>query len=338
MSQRRKRQWIPNIFSLSRILLTPVVVLLLHFKYNVLALVAFSLAALTDFFDGHYARRFDAGSAWGIFLDPLADKILVHGLFLYLCFVGLISWIPVLLVLFRDILITVLRTFVGVKKCSVPASIWGKLKTFMQMTLLFSVLFLNIWGARYLAGVKAYMNVGAWLIFLVAAVSAWGYFKRCVLESYKVSILEVFYWTLATGFGIGFSPIFPGSIASAATVVAWFFIPDFGWIFDFVVLGFLAILGFLSSDFVAQRLKVHDPSCIVVDEFLGMWMALLVVPKSLPGALVAFLAFRFFDVLKPFFISRIEKIDGGLGIMLDDAAAALFAILVIKLISLSGLI
>jgi phosphatidylglycerophosphatase A len=73
-----------------------------------------------------------------------------------------------------------------------------------------------------------------------------------------------------------------------------------------------------------------DPGPIVLDEVVGMLITLAFIPVGLPGALIGFLLFRLFDVLKPFPAGRLERLHGGLGVMADDAMAAIYANLALR--------
>lgn len=77
-----------------------------------------------------------------------------------------------------------------------------------------------------------------------------------------------------------------------------------------------------------------DPSIVVIDEIVGMWIALLFVPKTLPAVVVAFVAFRVFDIIKPFPAARLEAVPDGWGIMLDDVVAGIYANIATHLILL----
>ena len=75
-----------------------------------------------------------------------------------------------------------------------------------------------------------------------------------------------------------------------------------------------------------------DPGPIVLDEVVGMLITLAFIPVGIAGALIGFVLFRLFDVLKPFPAGRFEKLHGGLGVMADDAMAAIYANLVLRLV------
>ncbi|VAY02150.1 Phosphatidylglycerophosphatase A [Arsenophonus endosymbiont of Aleurodicus dispersus] len=137
---------------------------------------------------------------------------------------------------------------------------------------------------------------------------------------------------LATGFGSGLSPVIPGTIGSLAAILFWLLI-------DFLLpvwLCWLIILfSFAVGIFICQRtsddMQVHDHSSIVWDEFIGMWITIMVIPLvNLQWVFIAVVLFRFFDMLKPWPISWFDRqIGGGLGIMLDDIIAAIFAMVIL---------
>jgi phosphatidylglycerophosphatase A len=97
-----------------------------------------------------------------------------------------------------------------------------------------------------------------------------------------------------------------------------------------IALSFL--LGIWLCDAAASNLGVHDHPGIVWDEFVGLWVSCIALPTGWPWLLAAFVLFRFFDILKPWPIRWLDrKVPGGLGIMVDDLLAGLFALAVIQL-------
>lgn len=100
----------------------------------------------------------------------------------------------------------------------------------------------------------------------------------------------------------------------------------------FVFLIVFVALGIWSSGHAAKTLKVHDPSSVVIDEVCGMMASLLFVPINWYSVVIGFVCFRFFDVLKPPPIRFLEKAPGGIGIVLDDLGAGLYANLVLQII------
>ena len=121
-----------NAITVIRLLATPVIlVLIVDLKVSWVAALAWLAVASTDFLDGWVARRQGATTS-GAFLDPLADKVLVIGALAALADVGLCSWLPVLLIAGRELVISVYRSMVARRGVSVPARPLAKLKTAFQ--------------------------------------------------------------------------------------------------------------------------------------------------------------------------------------------------------------
>lgn len=132
---------------------------------------------------------------------------------------------------------------------------------------------------------------------------------------------------LAFGFGSGLARQAPGTWGTLAAMpfccALWWWLPL--WAFALALLA-MAMLGVLVCERVAQDLGVHDHGGIVWDEWVGYGIALLALPPDWYWPLLAFVAFRVFDIAKPWPISRIdENVHGGLGIMLDDMLAGVLA-------------
>lgn len=133
---------------------------------------------------------------------------------------------------------------------------------------------------------------------------------------------------MATGFGLGLLPIMPGTWGSlAALPCAWTIRSGGGvWLLLSAAISVFG-LGCWASTRVAAASGRHDPGFIVVDEIAAQWLVLVAAPLNLWAYIGAFLLFRFFDIAKPWPIKRVERaVAGGLGIMLDDVLAALYAL------------
>ena len=132
---------------------------------------------------------------------------------------------------------------------------------------------------------------------------------------------------VASVFGIGFLPMAPGTWASLLAAVSWYLLQPLiavNAIIPWILVGSIVLLGWLS----VHRLHGawgEDPSQVVVDEWAGTWIACLLLPFSIPAIAASVLFFRFFDILKPLGIRRLEKLHGPAGIMLDDILAGLYA-------------
>lgn len=138
---------------------------------------------------------------------------------------------------------------------------------------------------------------------------------------------------LAFGLGSGLSPKAPGTAGTLAALV--FAVPLVAlplWAGLLVVAGAF-ILGCHLCGVTSRRLGVHDHGGIVWDEFVGMWLVLLFVPFQAGWWLLAFAAFRLFDILKPWPIRWLDRhVGGGFGIMVDDLLAAVYALAVLAVL------
>ncbi len=143
--------------------------------------------------------------------------------------------------------------------------------------------------------------------------------------------MEKFHKVIASFFFTGKFPIAPGTAASFATIFLFYVFKNFINIYTLIFLIFLTfILGTVSSEYFVKNSGVEDPRWIVIDEVSGMLLTLL--PYYILGKTItvltlfsAFLLFRVFDILKPPPIRKIEKIGGGIAIMLDDIGAGIYA-------------
>ncbi|RWO29184.1 phosphatidylglycerophosphatase A [Mesorhizobium sp.] len=133
-------------------------------------------------------------------------------------------------------------------------------------------------------------------------------------------------YLLATSAGAGLSPVWPGTAgAGVGVAVAAVLIPASPWLIVLAYIGLFAV-GVWASSHVVAHTRTEDPQIVVIDETFGTAATLSMLPLDPVWWAAGFLAFRFFDVAKPWPIGIVhEKVRGGLGIMLDDAAAAVFA-------------
>ena len=139
---------------------------------------------------------------------------------------------------------------------------------------------------------------------------------------------------IATGFGIGLLPGGPGTWASLAALPCAWLIRGAGGATALAIAAAAAfVIGWWASAQVAGTTSAADPGWVVIDEIAAQWLVLLSVPQRLWLYAAAFVAFRLFDIWKPFPVSWCDRnVKGGLGIMLDDIAAALYALIVIAVL------
>ena len=173
---------LPNLLTLSRIFAVPILVFLLWpvprpFDYWI-AFALYCLMGVTDYFDGYLARAKGAVSRLGIFLDPIADKIMVAAVIVMLVFIDAITGytiIAAMVILLREIMVSGLREFLAGSSVSVPVSKLAKWKTAFQLISL---------GALILAGALPHwpwvMTVGLvslWGAALLTLVTGWDYLR-----------------------------------------------------------------------------------------------------------------------------------------------------------------
>ncbi|RLC52623.1 MAG: CDP-diacylglycerol--glycerol-3-phosphate 3-phosphatidyltransferase [Candidatus Cloacimonadota bacterium] len=181
------KKQIPNILTLIRIILVPVFIWLVFsssISNNILlATIVFLLASITDYFDGMLARRYKIISNFGKIMDPLADKILViSALFALSLQLKFINIIVVIIIIFREIAVSVLRNYYAGRGIYIAANIWGKLKTFTQMTgIVISLIFASaVKNSIFLQNIDKNFRVGIniyfWIVAGITLLSGLNYF------------------------------------------------------------------------------------------------------------------------------------------------------------------
>ncbi|MDM8544710.1 CDP-diacylglycerol--glycerol-3-phosphate 3-phosphatidyltransferase [Desulfococcaceae bacterium HSG9] len=168
----------PNTLTLFRVLSIPGIIILLLFpnRFNaVVAALLFSVASITDFFDGFLARRWGMVSNIGKLMDPLADKLLVSSTCIMLVSLG---WVPgwiVCIIIGREIAVTGLRTLLVENQLDVSASQLGKYKTGFQIAAIIPLLFhYPFWGIDFQAIGSLYL----WVALILTIWSGIDYFIR----------------------------------------------------------------------------------------------------------------------------------------------------------------
>jgi len=130
---------------------------------------------------------------------------------------------------------------------------------------------------------------------------------------------------------IGFFPIAPGTVGSAAGVAVYVAAQHIAVPYiDVMLIIALGIAGVALTRPCEEDLQCVDPGPIVIDEVVGMLMTLFMIPVGWGGILLGFLLFRALDVVKPFPARQLERLHGGFGVMADDAMAAIYANLLLR--------
>ena len=174
---------VPNILTVSRIVIIPVVLAFIWWDGvwgNWLAFAAYTYACVTDFFDGYLARAWHQQSAFGRFLDPIADKLLVAGVLFMLVGVESVSGVhilPAAVILCREILVSGLREFLAEARVGLPVSLLAKWKTTIQMLALGFLIVGHVGPDFGFATTWEIGMYGLWIAALITIVTGYDYLR-----------------------------------------------------------------------------------------------------------------------------------------------------------------
>jgi CDP-diacylglycerol--glycerol-3-phosphate 3-phosphatidyltransferase len=363
------RYHIANILTIFRILTVPFFVVTIFGTSSLsglLTLVIFSVASLTDYFDGYIARKWGVQSRFGTFLDPLADKILTGAAFISFAFHPFIFvpfWL-VIIILLREVTLTFFRIAALNKRKPIKTEYVGKIKTAFQifsilciLGLLFLIKILssahpelqNVQGVDLWRRFSGSERVGWLLHFLplvLVAVSAfialasmiqylvrnWNLLFSRNMKNGRDFIIKM----MTSGFFIGYVPFASGTVGSFLGAAVWMLFSG-KYVYYYVTFFFLAsgfaLAGYAEKNIFAEK----DSSKIIIDEISGILIAFTGFHFSfdLQGLLfliTGFFLFRLLDILKPAPIRNLQSLRGAWGIMLDDIAAGLFTQLLLRVL------
>ncbi|MBC2714497.1 MAG: phosphatidylglycerophosphatase A [Desulfobacteraceae bacterium] len=140
---------------------------------------------------------------------------------------------------------------------------------------------------------------------------------------------------LATGGYIGLIPFAPGTFGSVLGIPFYYFMSSLPLLPAFSLLVAFILFSVWVAGKGERSLKAKDPGCIVIDEIAGMGVTFFAIPFNIYLAIIGFIVFRFFDILKPFPVNYLEKrFTGGLGVVIDDVAAGIMSNIVLQIILL----
>jgi len=146
-------------------------------------------------------------------------------------------------------------------------------------------------------------------------------------------------WAVGTFLGVGYMKPGPGTYASVVTVLLWWAAGNLlhiEWhhlsVFTFLAMIVVTAIGVPASTKVAIEAERKDPGFVVIDEVAGQLFALIALSPTWVHGLIALVLFRLFDIFKPWPIRKLEKLEGGWGIMMDDVLAGFFAHLVVQVL------
>jgi len=139
-----------------------------------------------------------------------------------------------------------------------------------------------------------------------------------------LKLSSLLFFLVASLLGIGKIPWAPATVASGATLIIYALSP-FGNDFLAFLIPVLLLIGIFTAHRIKERKGETDPKEVVIDEVVGMLITVFLHPKTFETLLIGFILFRFFDIAKPSVVGRVEKLPGGIGIMMDDVVAGIFA-------------
>jgi phosphatidylglycerophosphatase A len=163
----------------------------------------------------------------------------------------------------------------------------------------------------------------------------WNWIFRNPQSEIRNMKMSRFFLLFATGFGVGYSPIAPGTLGTLITIPIYSFLSTIpSPIYEITLIAFFFLSVWVSENAEIFFGKKDDPR-IVIDEMMGFLITMLWLPKTIFSVITGFFLFRFFDILKPFPIRRLEKrLKGGWGVVLDDVMAGVYANIILHLIYL----
>lgn len=153
-----------------------------------------------------------------------------------------------------------------------------------------------------------------------------------------VKRMPFYHQLIATGCGVGFFPYGPGTMGALFAIVVWYLLSLLVSMPSLIgiTLALVVLFTFLGawSATVSERYWGEDPSRVVIDEVVGQWIVLLAIPFDfqLWHVIVALALFRFFDIVKPLGVRKMENFKGGWGIMADDILAGVYGFIVLQLL------
>ena len=150
--------------------------------------------------------------------------------------------------------------------------------------------------------------------------------------------MKFIYKLTATALGSGYSPFAPGTAGAIVGCLALWLLEKYNLIsttttpFLFISLIIVTtLMGIIATDKLEEEWG-KDPSKVVLDEVIGMWITMMFVPLTFLNVLIGFILFRFFDIAKPLGIRKLESLKGGVGVMADDILAGIYANIVLQII------
>ena len=138
---------------------------------------------------------------------------------------------------------------------------------------------------------------------------------------------------LASGLGLGYSPVAPGTVGSLLGIPLFWMISSFSWPLYLLTTVAFSCLAVVISDHAEKAFNEKDSPRIVIDEVAGMLVTYFLISPTITHILLGFLLFRFFDIVKPFPVNWLDRhLTGGIGVVTDDLAAGVYANIILLIL------
>ena len=144
----------------------------------------------------------------------------------------------------------------------------------------------------------------------------------------KLNFIEIFF---GSGFYTGYSPVASGTVGSFAALVIYY-IPGFENLYIILPITSIFLLYGVYVGNKFEKVYGKDPSQCTIDELVGTWISLILLPKTVFISLAAFFVWRILDIIKPQPARKMEQLQGGLGIMMDDVVSGIYTLLLMHLL------
>jgi len=151
----------------------------------------------------------------------------------------------------------------------------------------------------------------------------------------------IFHKLIATGLGIGYIEKGAGTAAAIATCSLWYLFQSGAVNDSFLIPTLVTIIITIIGIWSSNKVEIEwgkDHNRVVIDEIAGMCITLLYIPFSILYISIGFILFRFFDILKPLYIRKLESLKGGWGVMADDVLAGIYSNIVLQIVILTELV
>ena len=298
--------------------------------YHFTAFLLFIIGALTDYWDGFLARRYSLESAFGKFIDPLMDKILILAplsAFAVLQFYSPWWLVPIFV---REIVVTFCRIGWMIEGKVLGAEKLGKYKLGFQLVLTLSAFFYLL-GSDYtsLAGLAPFfrrlMGFLLWGTGALTVISGATFLYHC-----REYFMTERFARFVSATGVGLIPFIPGTWGSLLGLGIVFLVHWNLWLYllTFTVLVWVGYWAVERVDLTQNK----DPHFIVIDEVCGIMVAFLGMPLNISTVLLSFFLFRVLDVLKPYPLRSLERLPRYWGILCDDLGAGVYTWLAVQIL------